>query len=95
MTKTKLQAPDESIFRDREKEAKFWEEHFDEAWATGRKVKVKFAKNLSVTINIRLDPEVLDRVRGEAHKKGLGPTQLIRMWIMEKIAGRNTHTAGV
>ncbi|MBI4067236.1 hypothetical protein HY407_02540 [Candidatus Gottesmanbacteria bacterium] len=90
--------PDDSIFRDRDKEAKFWEEHFDEAWKKGKPVKVKFAKKLkriylSDSINIRLDPEVLDRVRGEAHKRGLGPTQLIRMWIMEKVGRNNTRQA--
>ena len=87
--------PDKSIFKDREKEAKFWEEHYKETWDKGKRVKVKFAKNLSVTINIRLDPEILDIVRGEANRKGLGPTQLIRMWIMEKVDRQNAHMTGM
>ena len=29
--KKKITVPNEAIFKDREKEAKFWEEHFDEA----------------------------------------------------------------
>jgi len=80
--------PDSSIFKNRKKEAKFWEKHFDKAWEGGKHVQVKFAKNLSETINIRLDPEVLLRVRDKARERGLGPTQLIRMWIMEKIGNR-------
>lgn len=81
--------PDESIFRDRNKEARFWEENFDKVWR--KPVKVKFAKKLkniylSDSINIRLDPETSSAIRKEARKKGLGPTQLIRMWIMERIA---------
>lgn len=88
MKKIKKTIPDDSIFRDREKEAKFWEEHFDEAWAAGKPIKVKFAKNLSETVNIRLDPVTLTSVRKEAKAKGLGPTQLIRMWIMERVGAQ-------
>ncbi len=90
--------PDESVFKDREKEARFWEENYDKVWR--KPVKLKFAKKLkriylSDSINIRLDPEILDRVRGEAHKRGLGPTQLIRMWVMEKVGRNNTRQASV
>lgn len=88
-TKQLIQEPDESIFKDREKEAKFWEENFDTAWKAGKPIKVKFAKNLSSTLNIRLDPYTLSDVRAQASKKGLGPTQLVRMWIMEKLQTGN------
>lgn len=94
MKKTKRSVPSESIFRVREKEAKFWEENFDDAWKAGKPIKAKFAKNLSETINIRLDSKTLNVVRDEAKEKGLGPTQLIRMWIMEKI-GKKIHSAGI
>ncbi|MGI8419823.1 MAG: CopG family antitoxin [Candidatus Levyibacteriota bacterium] len=77
--------PDISIFKNREKEARFWEEHFDEALTHGKVKKAIFAKNLSETLNIRLDPSTIIQVRNEAKAKGLGSTQLIRMWIMEKI----------
>ena len=92
MKKTKKIVPDESIFKDKDKEARFWENNFDEAWANGKPVKAKFAKNLSETLNIRLDPETITEVREQAKVKGLGPTQLIRMWIMEKLGGKHTHT---
>lgn len=94
MKKTKIIEPDESIFRDRDKEAKFWEENFDAAWKAGKPIKVKFAKNLSTTLNIRLDPQILSDVRAQASKKGLGPTQLVRMWIMEKLQTGNFRAAG-
>ena len=80
-----MKRPDKSIFKDREKEAKFWETNYKEAWKKGKPVKIIFAKNLSETINIRLDSKTLEIVRNKASEKGLGPTQLIRMWIMEKI----------
>ncbi len=93
MKKTKKSIPDKSIFKDQGKEAHFWENHFDEAWSTGKPTKVKFANNLSETVNIRLDPKTLTIVQNEAKAKGLGPTQLIRMWIMERV-GRK-HPVGI
>lgn len=91
MKQTKKNLPDQSIFKDREKEARFWEKHFNNEFASGKPSKVTFAKNLSETLNIRLDPETVTVVRNEAKAKGLGPTQLIRMWIMEKIAGKSIN----
>ncbi|OGK15005.1 hypothetical protein A2774_01150 [Candidatus Roizmanbacteria bacterium RIFCSPHIGHO2_01_FULL_39_12c] len=85
-----MKKPNKSIFTNREKEAKFWEKNYKETWEKGKSTGIEFAKNLSATINIRLEPEVLDKIKGEAHKKGLGPTQLIRMWIMEKV--HQSHT---
>ena len=86
--------PNESIFKDNEKEAKFWEENYKKTKVTGKPVNVTFAKDLSETINIRLDPRTLTLVRDQAKEKGLGPTQLIRMWIMEKISSKS-HPVGV
>jgi len=85
--------PNKSIFKNREKEAKFWEENYKETLNKGKPVEVKFAKNLSTTINIRLDPKTLNSVRSEAHRKGLGPTQLIRTWIMEKVGRQSPYTS--
>ena len=82
-----INEPDISVFKDREKEAEFWEKNFDKV--KRRPIKIKFAKNLSETLNIRLDPKTLDRVRSHAKEKGLGPTQLIRMWILERINNKN------
>jgi hypothetical protein len=82
--------PKDSIFKNREQEARFWHEHFDQAQKDGKPVTVKIAKKiehiyLSDSINIRLDPQTSTAIRKEAQIKGLGPTQLIRMWIMEKM----------
>lgn len=95
MKQTKKTVPNTSIFKDREKEARFWEEQFDNEFAGGKAQKTTFAKNLSETLNIRLDPATVTVVRNEAKAKGLGPTQLIRMWIMEKIGGKSTHSTSV
>lgn len=88
-----MKTPDTSIFKDRDKEATYWEANYRETWKTGKPIKVRFAKNLSETINIRLDSGTLNTVKYHARKKGLGPTQLIRMWIMEKLGGKNIQAA--
>ena len=77
--------PNDKIFKNNEKEAEFWENNYKKTKSTGTPIKVIFAKDLSETINIRLDPQTPTLVRNKAKEKGLGPTQLIRMWIMEKI----------
>ena len=48
-------------------------------------VRVHFSKNLSVGLNIRLDPDSFAQLRLVASKKGIGPTTLARMWIKEQL----------
>jgi len=71
-------------FANYEEEAKWWESHnladYQDEFKT---VKVKFAKNLSAGLNIRLDRTTLTQLRKEANKKGIGPTTLVRMLILE------------
>lgn len=74
------------IFKSVEEEAEFWDTHdttdFEEEF---KPVKVRFAKNLSQGLTIRLDPETLEKLRREANEKGIGPTTLVRMWVMEHL----------
>lgn len=93
MSKRNRFRPGISIFKDRAKEAKFWEKHFDSVWTRGKSTNIAFARNLSETLNIRLDPGTLRSVKIQARKRGLGPTQLIRMWIMEKMEAKNIRPA--
>jgi predicted DNA binding CopG/RHH family protein len=73
-------------FKSVEEEAEFWDTHdttdFEEEF---KPVKVRFAKNLSQGLTIRLDPETLEKLRREANEKGIGPTTLVRMWVMEHL----------
>jgi hypothetical protein len=57
-------------------------------------VEAKFAKNLSHGLTIRLDPETLAKVRSLAKKKGIRPTTLIRMWILEDLEKVEKQQAG-
>lgn len=83
MKKIKSKIPE---FKNREQEAKWFDTHditdYQDEFKT---VKTRFAKNLSEGITIRLDPGTLNKLRSRAHKKGVGPTTLARMWIMENL----------
>ena len=85
MTKTKKPIPD---FKNRQEMAEWFDTH-DMTEYDFKPVKVRFAKNLSVGLNIRLDPKSLEDLRTVAHEKGIGPTTLARMWVMEHL--KATH----
>ncbi len=73
-------------FASREEEAEFWDTHdITEYQDELKPVRVRFAKNLSEGITIRLDPETLRELRTRAREKGIGPTTLARMWILERL----------
>jgi predicted DNA binding CopG/RHH family protein len=75
-------------FQSRQEEAEFWDTHDVTDYLDELKpAKVRFARNLSQGITIRFDPQTLERLRTEAKKKGIGPTTLARMWILERLHG--------
>jgi predicted DNA binding CopG/RHH family protein len=88
-TKTTKRIPE---FASIEEEAAFWDTHstadYPEEFTP---VRVRFAKNLSHGITIRFDPETLEHVRAAAHEKGVGPTTLIRMLVLEHLKRLQTH----
>ena len=88
MTQTKESRAKSRIpqFASRQEEADWWDTHdladYQDEFKTVRAV---FAKNLSQGLTIRLDPETLNELRTQAHRKGVGPTTLARMWILERL----------
>lgn len=73
-------------FKSIQEEAKFWDTHsFADYWDEFRPVRVQFAKNLSEGVTVRFDPVTSNKLRVEAHQKGIGPTTLIRMWVLERL----------
>lgn len=73
-------------FATREEEAAWWDTHdvtdyLDEL----EPVRVRFAKNLSEGLTVRLDPQTMQELRERARRQGIGPTTLIRMWVMERL----------
>ena len=91
MTENKTTKPSRiPEFASIEEEAAFWDTHSTADYEDKfRPVRVRFAKNLSEGMTIRLDSETLRKVRSLAHEKGIGPTTLIRMWILERL--KETH----
>jgi len=65
----------------------------DEPMRTGRVVKdilprpeaLNFKKEQVVTL--RLDEATVTELKEVAHKKGLGVSTLVRMWVRERLAG--------
>jgi len=81
-------------FKSIQEEAEFWDTHDTGDFADEfRPVKVKFAKNLSEALSIRLDTKTLDDLRKQAAKKGIGPTTLARMWILEHLESSRTPSS--
>jgi len=73
-------------FKNIQEEAEFWDTHDFTDYTDGFKpVEVRFAKNLSEGITVRLDSWSLSRLRSLADHRGLGPTTLARMWILEQL----------
>jgi predicted DNA binding CopG/RHH family protein len=73
-----------------EEEAAFWDTHSTTDYEHEFKpVRVRFAKKLSEGLTIRLDPDTLEKVRAEAHERGIGATTLIRMWVLEHVRKRH------
>ncbi len=72
-------------FKTLEEEANFWDSHsvvdkIDKGTVVGF-----HQANKSGTITIRFQPKHLQVLRQEAFEKGVGPTTLARMWILEKM----------
>lgn len=86
MTKTRIPK-----FKSRAEEAEFFDKHdmadYQDEFIT---VRARFAKNLSEGITIRLDSETLSELRSQAKEKGIGPTTLARMWVLEHLKRQHT-----
>lgn len=73
-------------FATREEEAAWWDTHDVTDYLDELKpIRVRFAKNLSEGLTVRLDPKTMQELRERARRQGIGPTTLIRMWVMERL----------
>lgn len=81
-------------FKSIEEEAEFWDTHdLADYWDEFKPVKVRFAKNLSQGLTVRLDIASSVQLRVLAHEKGIGPTTLVRMWVLERLREAKTQPA--
>lgn len=90
MTKVKLEKKHTfkplKPFKSIDEEADFWDTHsvVDEI-NDGTLVGFHQANKTS-TITIRFQPEHLQKLRDKAFKKGIGPTTLVRMWVLKQLS---------
>jgi hypothetical protein len=81
--KTKSKIP---RFKSLEEEAEFWETHstteFEDEF---KEVRVRVARPLSHILAVRLDARTIDRLAEVGRAKGLGPSTLARMWLLERL----------
>ena len=73
-------------FKTLEEEAEFWETHstteFEDEF---KEVRVKVARPLGHILAVRLDAHTIDRLAEIGRAKGLGPSTLARMWLLERL----------
>ena len=89
MTNTKKQSriPD---FKSRQEMAEFWDTHdASDYWEELEPVKLRVAKNLTDTLNVRFTAEDMEQLGKVAESKGIGPSTLARMWIKERLAAHH------
>jgi hypothetical protein len=89
VTKTQEQQNRIPEFASREEAAEWFDTHdiadyLDEFELVDRK-QVRVAKKLSANLTVRLTPELMNQLRSQAEQKGLGPSTLARMWIVEHL----------
>lgn len=73
-------------FKTFEEEAEFWDTHdITDNWKGTKEVKIKVAKNLQHILGVRLDPQTITELEEKGKKKGIGPSTLARMYILEKL----------
>ena len=85
-------------FKTVEEEAEFWDTHSladyeDELEEVPDVQFVVTRAKPKKGITVRLEEDLLDTLRTEAHAKGIGPSTLIRMWVLEHLRELHRKTA--
>jgi hypothetical protein len=61
------------------------------AWEDTEAAQLTVRRPLDKVVPVRLPSEMWDELRREAQQLGLGPSTLVRMWVLEKL--RDTQRA--
>ena len=72
-------------FKSYEEEADFWDTHSPLDYGSWKEVKLEFAKPLVHILGVRLDAKTIDKLSELGSGMGIGPSTLVRMWVMEKL----------
>ncbi len=79
-------------FKSYEEEADFWDTHSTLDYGTWKEVKLEVAKPLVHILGVRLDAKTIDSLARLGSEVGVGPSTLARMWIMEKLNSKSSHS---
>lgn len=78
-------------FKSRQEEAEFWDTHdtteFEDEFV---EVRLKVAKPLVHILAVRLDAKTITKLGIIGRKKGIGPSTLARMWLLERLEREKT-----
>lgn len=72
-------------FKSYEEEASFWDTHSPLDYGTWKEVKIEVAKPLVHILGVRLDAETIDQLTKLGSEMGIGPSTLVRIWVIEKL----------
>ena len=74
-------------FKDEREAAAFWDIHSPEEFPEEfEEVKATFARPLTKRgLTIKLDKETIEELKEIAKERGIGPSTLARMWILERL----------
>jgi len=72
-------------FKSREEEARFWDTHSPLDYGKWEEVELKVARPLGHILAVRMDAQTIDRLAAIGRKKGIGPSTLARMWLLERL----------
>lgn len=74
-------------FKTREEEAEFWDTHSLADFADElRPVQLKEERPLGHILGVRLDAWTIETLAAIGREKGIGPSTLARIWIMERLS---------
>lgn len=74
-------------FKSYEEEANFWDTHSPLDYGNWKEVRLEVAKPLVHILGVRLDAKTIDHLSELGNEMRIGPSTLVRMWIMEKLGG--------
>ncbi len=72
-------------FKSYEEEADFWDTHSTLDYGNWKEAKLEFAKPLIHILGVRLDAKTIDLLSKLGDEMGVGPSTLVRMWVLEKL----------
>jgi predicted DNA binding CopG/RHH family protein len=76
-------------FQTLEEEAEYWDTHSPVDELDEHTVVAVHRGQKTETLTVRFDPQDLAKLREQADERGMGPTTLVRMWVLEHLRGHH------